>query len=284
MLEFIVIGLLSGASYSLLAVGFVLIYRGTRIFNLAHGEVGALGLFVAWALLGRMPVVAAFAVGVAVSGVTGLALERTLVRRLIDRTPLAALAATLGAGLTLAYLEVLVWGINIKTFPAPFGTFAFEIGSVTVTSSRFAALVIAGLVATGLWAFLTRTRFGLEVSAATSDRDLARLSGISVDRTRAFVWGLGGALAGVAAILIASVETFHPLSVTLVMVRALAAALLGGLTSVSGAFAGGLAVGVVEAVVISQTTTAGAADAAILTLLVVGLLIRPNGVMSAARA
>jgi branched-chain amino acid transport system permease protein len=284
MLDFLVIGIFSGAAYALLAVGFVLIYRGTRIFNLAHGEIGAVGLFVAWSLLDRAPVLVAVAAGVAASAATGLVLERTLVRRLVDRTPLAALAATLGAGLTLAYLEVLIWGINIKTFPSPFGDYTLRIGSATVTSSRIAGLVIAAAVAVGLGLFLTRTRFGLEVSASTQDRNLARLSGIRVDRTRAFVWTLGGALAGIAAILIASVETFHPLSITLVMVRALTAALLGGLTSLTGAFAGGIAVGVVEALVVGNTTLQGAADAAIFAVLLVALLVRPQGVLGAKAA
>jgi len=284
ILEFLVIGVFSGATYALLAVGFVLIYRGTRIFNLAHGEMGAVGLFVAWALLDEMPVLAAALVGVGVAAATGFTIERGLVRRLADRTPLAALAATLGVALSLAYLEVLIWGINIKTFPAPFGTGSFHIGSVTVTSSRLAGLVIAGIVAAALALLLKRTRFGLEVSAATSDRGLARLSGIRVARTRAFVWTLGGSLAGVAAILIASVETFHPLSVTLVMVRALTAALLGGLMSLSGAFVGGIAVGVLESLVVSQTTLPGAADAAILALLLIALMIRPQGVLGASPA
>lgn len=284
MLEFLIGGILSGAAYGLLAVGFVLVYRGTKIFNLAHGEMGAVGLYVAWALLGRMPVVAAAAVGVAVAAMVGFAMERTVVRRLIDRTPLAALAVTLGVGLTLAYVEALLWGFNIKTFPSPFGTGSFRVGSATITAPRLAALVIAAGVAVGLTAFLRRTRFGLEVSATTSDMELGRLSGIRVSRTRAFVWAAGGALSGIAAILIASVTTFHPLSNTLLMVRALAAALLGGLGSLSGAFVGGVAVGLVESVVISQTTVAGAADTAIFALLLAGLLFRPQGILGVREA
>ena len=283
-MDFFVVGIFAGAAYALLAVGFVLIYRGTRIFNLAQGEMGAAGLYVAWALLGRVPVFLACVVGVIVAAFVGLVMERTLVRRLANRTPLAALAAMLGAGLTLAYAEAFIWGVNIKTFPQPFGDWSVRIAGVTLTSSRVVSLIIAAAVAAGLVVFLKRTRFGLEVSAATSDRTLARLSGISVDRTRAFVWAIGGALSGVAAILIASVETFHPLSVTLVMVRALTAALLGGLSSITGAFVGGIAVGITEALVISRTTVPGAADAAIFVVLLVGLLVRPQGVLGAREA
>jgi branched-subunit amino acid ABC-type transport system permease component len=284
MAGFLVLGLLTGATYALLAVGFVLVYKGTRVFNLAQGEIGALGLYVAWAMLPHVPVLVAVIAGVAIAAATGVAMERLLVRRLVDRTPLAALAATLGAGLTLAYAEALIWGIDIKTFPSPFGNFTAHISSVTLTSPRVASLVAAGAVAIGLAVFLKRTRFGMEVTAATSDPSLARLSGVRVGRTRMFVWAMGGALSGLAAILIASVETFHPLSVTLVMVRALTAALLGGLTSISGAFFGGLAVGVVDALVVSRTTVAGASDAAILVLLLVALLVRPQGVFGAREA
>jgi len=284
MSDFLVGGILSGAAYGLLALGFVLVYKGTKIFNLAHGEVGAVGLYIAWALLGAMPVAAAVAVGVMAAAMVGLLMERTVVRRLVDRTPLAALAVTLGVGLTLAYIEAYVWGFNVKTFPSPFGTGSFHIGGATVTASRLASLVIAAGVAIGLAAFLKRTRFGLEVSATTSDAELGRLSGIRVGRTRAFVWAAGGALSGVAVILIASVSTFHPLSATLLMVRALTAALLGGMFSLGGAFVGGLAVGLVESLIISQTTVAGAADGAIFVVLLLALLVRPQGLMGASHA
>jgi len=284
MLAYLVIGIFSGAAYGLLAVAFVMVYKGTRIFNLAQGEIGGVGLYVAWALLHFLPVWAAVLVGVAVSALVGLAMERTLVRRLIDRTPLAALAATLGAGLALAYGEAILWGFNIKTFPSPFGTRIFHVGSITMTSARIAALVVAGLVAIGLGIFLRRTRFGLAVWAATSDQVLARLSGVPVGRTRAFIWILGGALSGISAILLAAVYTFHPLSNTLILVRALAAALLGGLTSLPGAFIGGLVVGIVESVAISRTSTGGVVDLAIFMVILLTLLLRPQGLLGTKEA
>jgi branched-subunit amino acid ABC-type transport system permease component len=284
-MEAIINGLLTGAAYSLIAVGFVMIYKGSRVFNLAHGEIGAFGLYIAWDLQNhKVPVLIAFAVGVLVATLVGVIVERTLIRRLIDKTPLAALASTLGVAFVLAYYEFIHYGANIKTFPPPFGTFHFNIGTLTVTSSRIMELVFAGAVALGLVYFLRRTRFGLEVSAAVSDKTLARLSGIRVDRTRAFVWALGGATSGIAAILIASVNSFHPLSTTLVLVRALTAALLGGLTSISGAFVGGMAIGVVESLVSAHSTVAGAADTAIFIVLLAALLIRPQGVFGGSEA
>lgn len=284
-MDAIINGLLTGSAYALIAVGFVMIYKGSRIFNLAHGEIGGLGIYIAWDLQHRgVPVLVTFVVGVAVSTLLAIVVERTLVRRLVDRTPLAAVACTLGVAFLLAYFEVLHYGANIKTFPPPFGTFSFHLGGLTVTSSRLMMLVFAGGVAIGLAAFLKGTKFGLEVTAAVSDKTLARLSGIRVDRTRMFVWALGGATAGVAAILIASVQTFSPLSNTLILIRGLIAALLGGLTSITGAFAGGLVIGVVEAEVSAHATTAGAPELALFIVLLMALLVRPQGIFGGSEA
>lgn len=285
MLAYLVIGILTGAAYGLLAVSFVLVYKGTRIFNLAQGEIGAFGLYFAWVLTDRgVPVAVAALAGVVLAGLTGLTMERLLVRRLVDSTPLAALAATLGAGLTLAYMESIIWGWNIKTFPSPFGTWRWKVGSLTITSTRVAALVVAAIVATGLVIFLRRTRFGLAVQAATSDQVLARLSGVRVNQVRSFVWALGGALAGVAAILLAAVYTFHPLSTTLILVRALTAAMLGGLTSLPGAFVGGLVIGIAESVVISQTGVGGTVDLIVFMIMLGVLILRPGGIFGAQEA
>jgi branched-chain amino acid transport system permease protein len=284
MVSYLVTGLLSGAAYGLLAMGFVLVYKGTRTFNLAHGEIGGVGLYVAWALLHRLPVLAASLIGLAVAAAVAVLMEALLVRRVSGQGPLAGMAVTLGAGLTLAHGEALLFGYNVKTFPSPVGRASFEFGSATVTAPRLAALVALAVAGVGLALLLRGTRLGLAVRAATSDPALARLSGVAVGRARSLVWGLAGALSGVAAVLLASVYTFHPLSGTLIMVRALAAALLGGLTSLGGAAVGGLAIGLIESVVVSQSSQPGLVDAAIFATILTTLLIRPEGLLGARAA
>ena len=279
MVGYLITGLLSGAAYGLLAMGFVLVYKGSRIFNLAAGETGALGLYVAWSLRNAVPAGILAIVAIGVAACVGLGMERTLIRRVVDRAPLSGLAVTLGAGLTLAYTEALVWGLNIKTFPSPVGRGSIELWSVRITAPRLASLVSAALVAVALGIFLHRTRFGLAMRASTSDSDLARISGVKVDRARAATWAMAGALSGLSAVLLAPVYTFSPLSNTLILVRALAAALLGGLTSLSGALVGGLAVGVIESLVISHSSYAGVADIAILVLILGTLLLKPEGLI-----
>lgn len=282
MARYLLLGILTGSAYALLAVAFVLVYKGTRVFNLAQGEIGGIGLYVAWALTAKihLPVAAAALVGIAAAAGVGLLMERTLIRRVVDSTPLSALACTLGAALTLGYAEAFIWGYNIQTFPSPVGNGSFHLGTVTVTAPRIASFVAAAAVAGGLALFLRRTRLGLAVWAATSDQALARMSGVSVDRVRALVWALGGALSGLAAILLGTIYTFHPLANTLFLVRALAAALLGGLTSLPGAFVGGISLGVLEALVVWRTGVGGAVDTAIVVLMIAVLLVRPGGLLS----
>ncbi|HET9444305.1 MAG TPA: branched-chain amino acid ABC transporter permease [Acidimicrobiales bacterium] len=284
MFPYVVTGILSGAAYGLLAMGFVLVYKGTKTFNLAHGEIGGAGLYVAWALLDRVPVIVASLAGVAVSGLVAVTMERALVRRVSRQGALAGMAVTLGAGLSLAHGEALLFGYNVKTFPSPVGRSSFSLGSATVTAPRLAALVTLAVAGAGLALLLRRTRLGLAVRAATSDPALARLSGVSVGRSRSLVWGLAGMLSGTAAVLLACVYTFHPLSATLVMVRALAAALLGGLSSLGGAVVGGLAVGLVESLVVANSSTPGLVDAAIFTMILATLLVRPQGMLGARAA
>lgn len=284
MTSYLFTGILSGAAYGLLAMGFVLIYRGTRVFNLAQGELGAVGLYVAWSLLGVLPTAVAAVAGVIVAALTGLVMERVLIRRIVDQAPLAGVAVTLGAGLTLAYTEARLWGLNVKTFPSPVGTWSVSLGSFTATAPRVVALVAAVGAVILLGLLLHRTRFGLATRAATADHSLARVSGIDVNRVRAATWAIAGALSGISALLLAPVVTFFPLSNTLVLVRALAAALLGGLTSLTGALVGGLVIGILEGVVVSQTATPGVVDAAIFVTILATLLFRPQGLFGASES
>ncbi len=284
MISYLVLGLLTGSAYALLALAFVLVYKGTRIFNLAQGEIGGIGLYVAWSLTSSLPVPLASLAGIAVSALLGLLLERTVVRRVVDRTPLAGLAATLGVALTLAYLEGLVWKFNIKTYPPLFGLGSVQLAGVTVTYSRLAALGAAAAVGAGLALFLSRTRFGLAVRAATSDQALARASGVRVDLVRSVVWALAGGVSGLVAILLAVVYTFHPLSNTFILVRAMAAALVGGMTSLTGALLGGIAVGLVESLVVWTTGVGGAMDTAVFLLILLVLLLRPGGILGGRQA
>lgn len=282
----LVTGLTSGAAYALVAVGVVLVFKGMRILSVAQGEIGAFGFLLGlrWAERGIPGVgwhpsrFVTLVIAVAVGVVLGAAVERLVVRRLAARPPIDALIATLGVALFLALLEKEVFGTAAQFAPSPVGVWKVEVFGATLTAPRVVAIGALAGVALAMWWFFTRTRFGLAVLATSGDPGVARILGVPVLRVYRFVWIASGALAGLAAALLGSAfGGIAPFDMTRFGLRALAGAVIGGLDSVWGAIAGSLAVGMVEGLVGGTFDTAGAAELAVLALVLATLLLRPRG-------
>jgi branched-chain amino acid transport system permease protein len=264
-------GLAAGAAYALVAVGVVLIYKGTRTLSIAQGEIGAFGFFfgLRWhergvPFLPGRPHPSLFmmlVIAVVIGGLLGLVIERLIMRPLVRRPPLDALTATLGIALLLALLELKIFGQATQNAPSPVGSWSVEILGATLTAPRIVALVLAAAVAGAVYLFFTRTKFGLAVLATTGDPTVARLVGVKVNRVYVFAWVAGGMLSGLAAALLGpAFGGLTPFDMTTFALKALAGAVIGGLDSVWGAIVGSLVVGVLEQVVKGQVgTTAGAA-------------------------
>lgn len=248
-------GLVLGLVFGLLALGIVLVYRATRVINFAVGNMGLIGagLLVLMTVQFNVPYWLSVVVALVVGTVYGALLELAVIRRLFDAPRVIVLVATIGiAQLSLAivnaYPDIDVAGAR---FPVPIGS-EFDIASVRVTGAQLTILLVVPLVAIGLAWFLTTTTFGKSVKASAENRDLARLNGISPKLVSLFVWAVAGALATLALCLIAAQSGTATSLVTLgpsTLVRALAAAVIGGLVSFPRAFLGGIAIGVIEALV-----------------------------------
>lgn len=290
MVARIVTGLSAGAAYALVAVGVVLIYKCTRALSLAQGEIGAFGFFIAlrWAARG-MPVFGwhpprfvTLLIAMVVGALIGALVERVVMRRLVGRPPLDAVVATLGVALFLALLEKEMFGTATQFAPSPVGEWKLVVLGATLTAPRIVALALAGGVALGVYLFFSRTRFGLAVRATTGDPTVARLMGVPVKRVYRFAWVAAGALAGLGAALLGpAFGGLTPFAMTKFSLRALAGAVIGGLDSIWGAIVGSLLVGVVEAVVGGQFATPGAAELAVLVLVIGTLVISPRGLFGA---
>lgn len=290
MVQVLVIGLVEGTLFGLLAVGITLIHRGTGSINFALGEVGTFGLYVAWWLSvdqGLPWIVGAIG---AVAGSVGLSLgfERFVVRPMKVRNPLAISVATVGLLTALLSFEFQQFGESPREVPVPIHGLGIRIAGVNVSPTQLLSVAVVAAIALGLAQFLRRTDFGLGVLAAAQDPDATRLVGVPLRRVTAFVWGAGGAVAALAALFVApTVGVLTPgFASTHLFVVALIAAVVGGLSSLPGAFVGGLALGVLKSGVLRVFSESALPGKEYLVYLAIGiavLLFRPNGILGTPR-
>lgn len=283
-------GLANGGIYALLAVGIVLVYKGSRVLNFAQGEMGTFGLFVAWWLIETkdLPWLAGAVGAVLVVAVLGLLFERIVVRNMAHASRVTVAVATIGLLLFLFALELKIFGPSPRILEPPIAGLGLQVAGFFVSPTQILALLTAIGLGLALAAFLKRTDFGLGVLAASQDAAATRLVGVPLARVSAFTWMIAGVVSALAALLIEpTIGVFAAGFMTGLFVRALAAALLGGLTSLPGAFIGGVAVGVIEAVIgqqFVQSTFPGVQSVGVMLVIVVVLLLRPAGLWGKAVA
>jgi len=290
MAQVLVIGLVEGTLFGLLAVSITLIHRGTGAINFALGEVGTFGLYVAWFLSvdQGLPWVVGAAGALATSVVLSVAFERLVVRPMKVPNPLAISVATVGLLTALLSFEFQQFGESPREVPVPIHGIGIRVAGVNVSPTQMLSVVVVAGVALGLGQFLRRTDFGLGVLAAAQDPDATRLVGVPLRRVTAFVWGAGGAVAALAALFVApSVGVLTPgFASTHLFVVALIAAVIGGLSSLPGAFVGGLALGILKSGVLrvfSESSLPGKEYLVYLAIGVVVLLVRPSGILGSPR-
>lgn len=291
-----VFGLANGAAIGLVAIGLVLIYKSSRVFNFAAGEfatVGAFGTYIGIKIL-DLPYILAAVVGVAAGTVAGLLTERLVVRPLSDRPKVTVLVATAAVATIAIPLELMIGGV--KTFPAkPAFENGVSIAGVKLISklgpsvfgvrvSPQLLLIIVSLIAIAVllvW-FFGRTDLGLATLATSQEPTAGRLVGIRLNRISMLVWGAAGFLGGLAGVLLAPVTASFTAGygTTGVLISAFTAAVVGGMTSIPGAFLGGILVGLVQTYAqFDLTKVTGASSVALLVMLVAVLLIRPTGIL-----
>jgi branched-chain amino acid transport system permease protein len=291
-----VFGIVNGAAFGLVAIGLVLIYKSSRVFNFAAGEfatLGAFGTYVGIKTL-NLPYLLAAVFGLAAGTAAGLLTERLVVRPLSNRPKVTVLVATAAIATILIPLELMIGGV--KTFPArPAFTNGVSVGGTKLISklgptvfgvhvSPQLMLIMVALIVIGLvlaW-FFGRTDLGLATLATSQEPTAGRLVGIRLNRISMLTWGAAGFLGGLAGVLLTPVTAQFSAGygTTGVLISAFTAAVLGGMTSVPGAFVGGILVGLVETYAqFDLTKVTGASSVAVLVVLVAVLLVRPTGIL-----
>lgn len=274
------IGVVTGSISALFAMGIVLVYRANRIINFAAGEIGAVaGLLAALLQAGpRWGYVPSTVTGLAAAVAIGGLVEVLLVRRFASAPRLILTVATLGIAQLLIFAELFLpglFGSKLVLFQvaSPF-SFTFEWHPVVFEGGHIAAVIVAATLGIALWAFLRRSPYGIAIRAAAESRDRAAQLGIPTRRLGTLVWCIAAGLAGVAALLRGPLVGV-PLGTVLgpaLLLRALAAAVMGQMESLSRTFAAAVLLGVVEQAVIWQSGHPVVVDAVLFAVIVVGLL------------
>jgi branched-chain amino acid transport system permease protein len=285
-------GAFVGLVYGLLGVGLVVVYRGSRIINFAYGETGMLAAFVFADLrYGTDPlavtiqdngIVVALPAAILVGAALGAATERVVIRPLRDAPRLRPLVGTFAVGSLLLVFALRRWGAEVR-FAEPLveGT-GVEVGGLLVQPEQLLILAVTLVILGGLWALYKFTPFGLRLRATALDPYAAGLVGVNVNTTSMATWALAGAVSGVSAVLVAPLVVFNVFFMTLLLLRGLAAALVGGLTSVWGAVIAGVGIGVAEGVVAFKSPVSGITDALIAVFVLALMLVRPTGLVRSA--
>ncbi len=275
-------GLARGAVFALFALALVLIWRATRIANFAQGAMSVTAAYVAVLVMqGTGSFVLGIVTALAAGAAIGLAVERGLMRHVPGGSPLNAIIVAIGVVMVLTGLLGIAFGADYKPVAVPFSREPLSVGELALVSpyTLFVFLVIAVVVA-AVFLLFTRTSLGLAMRASAFDEEVARLNGVRVARMRTLGWMLSSAVGGLAILLAVPTELgIGPHSGDLLFVNAFTVAIIGGLDSPVGAVLGGLVVGLLlTAVTAVWGATVG--PIAVLILLVVVLLVRPQGLFS----
>ena len=283
--EILIVGALTGGAYAVLAAGLILVYRATKVINLAHGEIGAFGAAIlaklvldhGWSFWVALPVV--LLIGAAV----GALIELTVVRRLSRAPTLSLLVATLGVAQVMLVGQLLLPSVRLENagpFPTPLDR-TLTIGNLVLTSAHFMVIAFVPAVVVGLGLFLQRTPWGLAIRAAADNHDAAELAAISTRRVSTLVWVLAGTLSTLTVVLVNPLRNVNVGGLAVaealgpgLLLRALAAALVGRLVSLPLALAGGIGIGVAEALVFANVADPSWSELLLFLLVLTLVLLR----------
>lgn len=244
--EVLVGGLLSGVMYSLVAIGFVLIYKTSGVLNFAQG---AMLLFAALTFVNLtergFPFWAAFVVTLAAMTAIGALIERAVLRPLVNQPPITLFMATLGVSYVVEGAAQLLWGAQVHGLDLGVDDAPLEISGVLVSAFDLFAAATAGTMVAALTLFFRYTSIGLGFRAVADDQLAALAVGLNLDRIWTSVWTAAGVVALVAGLLWGA-RLGVQFSLSLVVLKALPVLVLGGFDSIAGAIVGGLIVGAVE--------------------------------------
>jgi len=306
-LQLLVVGIVTGAIYALIALGYTMVYGIIELINFAHGDIFMVGTLVSIAILNAFGIIGpanlptgqliilmlvSFIGSTLVCGVLGVLIERIAYRPLRNAPRLAPLISAIGVSLILQDLGKLWKGLNNVLFPPVIPQVNYYIGPITISNINILVIVAAVILMIALQFFVTRTKTGRAMRAVAQDREAAALMGVNVDRTIAITFFIGAGLAGAAGFIyeVQYGSTIFSIGFTIGLV-AFTAAVLGGIGNIVGAMLGGLLIGIIQSLTSlipdsNQTHGFGLplgglawASAVVFAILILILVFRPAGLL-----
>lgn len=278
-------GLSSGGTYAIIAIGYTMVYGIAKMLNFAHGDiimVGGYAMFSTLMLTGHpLP---ALAVAIVFCVILGVCVERFAYRPLRGASPLAVLITAIGVSMLLQSLAQVVFGTAPKMPTQLQISGAVKIGALSVNKSTLLTLSVTVVLMVVLTLFVRYSKVGRAMVAVSEDRGAAQLMGINTNAIIAITFGIGSALAAVAAyLMLMKAPSLTSTLGAMPGIKAFTAAVIGGIGSIPGAMLGGILLGIIECLALSVPALAPFTEAIEFAVLIVILLVKPAGLLGKAR-
>lgn len=292
LIQHIVNGLTLGAIYSLIALGYTMVYGILKFINFAHGEILMIGTYAGYyfylflydpsktGMYAVMVFMAAILFAVIVSVILGVLIERVAYKPLRRAPRLAPLLSAIGVSIILMNCAALFFGTQSKKFEVPFDNSPLQFLGSSITPDQIVILFTGIIMMAGLKLFIDRTRLGKAMRATSQNQAAASLMGVSVNFIISLTFAIGSALAAIAGILTALEFKVYPTMGQMAGLKAFIAAVVGGIGNINGAMLGGIILGLLETFgVVIIGIPQGLKDTIAFSVLIIILLLRPNGIL-----
>ncbi len=287
IIEILFNGLSMGAIYALMALGFVLIFKSTGVINFAQGELAMVGAFICYSFATMMNVPYIYAFFIALIGgiILGAVVYQVFFRTMVGEPLFSTIMVTVGLASILTCLAGLIWGHDVYSLNSPFTDKVIHLDKITFAQGSISTIIVSVVLFVIVILFFNRSLLGISMRGSAEDPDTAGLMGINVKKIHMVAWALGGLVAAVAGMFLAE-QSFVRLSMSHVGIKAMAAAILGGMESISGAILGGIIIGVVEGLAANYLSgmelgnfhMGDIKDVAAFVIMIIVLMIRPYGI------
>ncbi len=284
LIQQLVNGLALGSVYSLIALGYTMVYGIVRLINFAHGDIFMIGAYYGYYLIRnfKIPFIAAMPLAMLLAALTGMIIEKLAYKPLRKAPRIAALITAIGVSLLLQNLGLKLFQARPKPFPEIMAIKIWDIGGVIISNMQIVMLGTSVMLMVLLSLVVYKTKIGKAMRAVSFDKDAARLMGIDVDTIISVTFGLGSALAAAAGILVGFYyNRIMPTMGTMYGLKAFVAAVVGGIGIIPGAMAGGMLMGLSEVMVIGAGWST-VKDAIAFVILIIILLVKPSGLFGKA--